>query len=48
MLSLLPNVLKEYLEWVGTVAFAVFALRHAGKLIALLLDMLYQMFIQQS
>ena len=48
MLSLLLNVLNQYLEWVGTVAIAVFALRHAGKLIALLLDKLYQIFIQQS
>jgi len=48
MLSLLLNVLKEYLDWVAAVAIALFALSHAGKLITLLLDKLYQVFIQQS
>jgi hypothetical protein len=48
MLSLLLNVLKECLEWVAAVAIAVFAFRRAGKLIALVLDNLYHLFIRQS
>jgi hypothetical protein len=48
MVPLLLNDLKEYLEWLAAVAIVVFAFRHAGRIIAFVLDKLYQIFIQQS
>jgi hypothetical protein len=48
MVWLLLNDLKEHLEWFAAVGIMVVAFRHAGRLIAFLLDKLYQVFIQQS
>ena len=48
MVPVVTNDIREYLVWLAAVAIAVFAFRHAGRLIAFLLDKLYQLFIQQS
>lgn len=48
MIPIASNDLREYLVWLLAVGIVVLGFRNAGKLIAFLLDKLYQIFIQQS
>ena len=48
MIPIAANDFREFLVWLVSAAIVVLGFRYVGRVIAFLLDKLYQIFIQQS